>query len=589
MSNPTAINRRTLHYYTKAALHHKWIFVINIIAPIVGVLFGDIISRFYLAQLFEQLANFQNIPKGEIWQTFYLLIAFMIIQMTSWRINDYTYLWRQGRDLRRMEQSMLDKMQSHSFRFYADNFAGSLVTQFNRFLKSYEMLSDIFMFEILTSAAMLIFSIGFLLFMAPPLGIALLIWSVLFIGTMAWLTIKKDPVTRTAAAADSKVTAHVADVISNIMTVKVFARRGLESKQFAKTSNDRFTKRRKSWDYDLKIRNIRWAFVGIFYLVYLSLSIHLVTSGQVSIAIVLTAQFYIMSIYDRLFNIARTIEKAAIGFADASEMTAVLDLEPEIKDPSNPEKLAIKDGAIDLKSVTFKYQDADRAVFDSFNLSIKAGQKIGLVGHSGSGKSTLTRLLLRFSDIDNGTIEIDGQNISKILQDDLRSRIAYVPQEPILFHRSLMDNIRYGRNDASDEEVYEAARLANAAGFIEKMPLKYETLVGERGVKLSGGEKQRVAIARAMLSRAPILLLDEATSALDSKSEKLITDSLDRLMKNRTTLVVAHRLSTIRKLDRILVMKDGQIIEDGKHETLLAKKGEYAELWAHQSGGFLEE
>lgn len=198
-------------------------------------------------------------------------------------------------------------------------------------------------------------------------------------------------------------------------------------------------------------------------------------------------------------------------------------------------------------------------------------------------------MLLRFSDIQAGSITIDGQNISNIKQDDLRSHIAFVPQEPILFHRSLLDNIRYGRTDATDKEVHAAARMANAADFIERMPEQYDTLVGERGVKLSGGEKQRVAIARAMLSRAPILVLDEATSALDSRSEKLITEALDRLMKDRTTIVIAHRLSTIRKLNRILVMKDGTIIEDGSHESLLEQKGEYAELWKHQSGGFLEE
>jgi ATP-binding cassette, subfamily B, bacterial len=228
-------------------------------------------------------------------------------------------------------------------------------------------------------------------------------------------------------------------------------------------------------------------------------------------------------------------------------------------------------------------------VITDFNLDIKSGSKVGLVGHSGSGKSTLTRLIMRFMDIQSGAVSIDGQDITSITQEDLRSHIAFVPQEPILFHRSLMENIRYGRPDATDEEVHKAARLAHAADFIELLPERYETLVGERGIKLSGGEKQRVAIARAMLSRAPILLLDEATSALDSKSEKLITSALDELMKKRTTIVIAHRLSTIRRMDRILVMKAGAIVEDGTHTKLLKQNGEYAELWSHQSGGFIED
>jgi ATP-binding cassette subfamily B protein len=228
-------------------------------------------------------------------------------------------------------------------------------------------------------------------------------------------------------------------------------------------------------------------------------------------------------------------------------------------------------------------------VFNGLKLQIQPGQRVGLVGHSGSGKSTVTRLLLRFLDVQGGQILIDGQNIQHITQDDLRDNIAYIPQEPLLFHRSLMDNIGYGRENATKEEVYRVSKLAYADTFIQKLPETYDTLVGERGIKLSGGEKQRVSIARAMLTKAPILILDEATSALDSKSEKLITKALDELMKGRTTIVIAHRLSTIRKMDRILVMKDGEIIEDGTHEELLSKKGEYAELWDHQTGNFLDD
>jgi ATP-binding cassette subfamily B protein len=211
------------------------------------------------------------------------------------------------------------------------------------------------------------------------------------------------------------------------------------------------------------------------------------------------------------------------------------------------------------------------------------------VGHSGSGKTTLTKLLLRFSDVDGGTISIDGQDISHIKQEDLRSHIAYVPQEPVLFHRSLAENIAYGKPDATKDEIREAARKAHADEFIQKLPKGYDTLVGERGVKLSGGQRQRIALARAILKDAPILVLDEATSALDSESEKLIQDALKKFMKGRTTIVIAHRLSTIQSMDRIAVLKDGSIAEQGSHRELLANKHTYAELWKHQSGGFLEQ
>jgi ATP-binding cassette subfamily B protein len=227
-------------------------------------------------------------------------------------------------------------------------------------------------------------------------------------------------------------------------------------------------------------------------------------------------------------------------------------------------------------------------LFNKFSLSVKSGEKIGLVGHSGSGKTTITKLLLRFMDVQSGEILIDGQDISKIKQDDLRRNISYVPQDPILFHRSLRENIAYGKSDASQEEIVAASKAANAHDFITSLPEGYDTLVGERGIKLSGGERQRVAIARAMLKDAPILILDEATSALDSISERHIQEAFERLMKGRTTLAIAHRLSTIQKMDRIVVFSNGKISEQGTHSELTKNSGVYAELWQEQSSGFIE-
>jgi ATP-binding cassette subfamily B protein len=249
----------------------------------------------------------------------------------------------------------------------------------------------------------------------------------------------------------------------------------------------------------------------------------------------------------------------------------------------------ISKGAVTFENVSFTHAGADDAIFENFELTIQPGEKIGLVEHSGSGKTTFTRLLLRFSDIDSGQILIDGQNIAHITQDDLHRHIAYVPQEPLLFHRSIAENIAYGKAEADQAEIEKVAKLAHAAEFIETLPKGYETLVGERGVKLSGGQRQRVAIARAMIKDAPILVLDEATSALDSESEKLIQSALWKLMEGRTAVVIAHRLSTIQKMDRIVVLDNGKIVEQGSHKNLLQKNGTYAALWAHQSGGFIDE
>jgi len=258
----------------------------------------------------------------------------------------------------------------------------------------------------------------------------------------------------------------------------------------------------------------------------------------------------------------------------------------DVTDKKNATPIIIEKGNIQLSDVTFEYQK-NHAVFNQLNLHIPAGQKVGLVGFSGSGKSTFVNLILRFYDLQSGGILIDGQNIADHTQDSLRAQIAMIPQDPALFHRSLMENIRYGRLDATDDEVIEAAKMAHCHEFIQTLDEGYASLVGERGIKLSGGQRQRIAIARAILKNVPILILDEATSSLDSVTEKLIQDSLHRLMENKTTIVVAHRLSTLSNLDRILVFHHGAVIEDGAKDDLLKNNGRFAMLWNMQMDGFL--
>ncbi|MBC85820.1 MAG: ABC transporter ATP-binding protein, partial [Bdellovibrionaceae bacterium] len=258
----------------------------------------------------------------------------------------------------------------------------------------------------------------------------------------------------------------------------------------------------------------------------------------------------------------------------------------EIQDMENAKDLVAKDGALEFKDVCFSYAEG-KSVFENLNVKIKPGEKVGLVGFSGSGKTTFVNLILRLFDIQEGQISIDDQNIQTHTQDSLRSSISMIPQDPVLFHRTLLENIRYGNPSATDEQVKEAARMAHAHDFILETEDGYQSLVGERGVKLSGGQRQRVAISRAILKDAPLLVMDEATSSLDSITEKAIQNTLDTIMKDKTVIVVAHRLSTISHLDRILVFNEGRIIEDGSHETLLKENGHYARLWSMQAGGFL--
>jgi len=285
------------------------------------------------------------------------------------------------------------------------------------------------------------------------------------------------------------------------------------------------------------------------------------------------------------FNrIYRNLESA---LTEAAQFTELLLEPPLVVDAAETQKFAPAHYGIEMRDVSFRYEPAMPLVFQNFSLEVPHGSKVGLVGFSGGGKTTITRLLLRFSDIEDGAILIGGQRIDQIPQTALRNAIAYVPQDPSIFHRSIADNIRIGRPDATDEEVRRAAKLAHAAEFIDVLPQGYETLVGERGVKLSGGQRQRVAIARAIVKDAPLLILDEATSSLDSESEALIQDALWTLMATRTAIVIAHRLSTVKRMDKLVVLDRGKIVEKGSHDALLAHGGIYASLWAHQSGGFL--
>jgi len=337
--------------------------------------------------------------------------------------------------------------------------------------------------------------------------------------------------------------------------------------------------------------NYRILVLLAFQIGFIAVVIRMVQHDPSLLAIGIFAFSYTITLVNRLFEINTMVRSVEEALLQSVPMTEILQEAPEIVDIPNARELVVDDGAIDFNDVVFTYQDntSNKEVFTQLNLAIKPGEHIGLVGPSGGGKSTLTRLLLRFEDIQEGDISIDGQNIAGVTQASLRSQISYVPQEPLLFHRSIADNIGYGNLDATLDDIKQAARLANAAEFIDELPNGYDTIVGERGVKLSGGQRQRVAIARAILKSAPILILDEATSALDSDNERLIQDALWNLMKDKTAVVIAHRLSTVQRMDRIIVLDNGRILEEGSHKSLLEGSGMYAKLWAHQSGGFLEE
>jgi ATP-binding cassette subfamily B protein len=424
---------------------------------------------------------------------------------------------------------------------------------------------------------------------APLFVLVLGVFGVIYLLVAVLTTKHVRKLNAAEAAMQSKQTGYLADSITNVLAIKSFATDDREVDRFKGVTKDSYTALINNMKATIK-RDAMFSTVGFAsgFAALLS-AIASVLLFHADIATVFLIFNYTSNVTRGLWDFSTSgLRQYNRALGDAADMVEILAIQPEVKDLPNAKPAKIQEGAIDFKHVKFAHPGAGETLFADLDLRIKPGEKIGLVGHSGSGKTTLTKLLLRFVDIDAGEILIDGQNIAKVTQNELRDHIAYVPQEPLLFHRSIRENIAYGRPEASETDIVEAAKKAHAAQFIAKLPQGYETLVGERGVKLSGGQRQRIAIARAILKNAPVLVLDEATSALDSESEKLIQAALWELMQKRTAIVVAHRLSTIQRMDRIVVLDDGNVIEQGTHKDLIAKKGVYAQLWAHQSGGFIE-
>ncbi len=495
----------------------------------------------------------------------------------------------QDRIMRDLSMTAFDHIQTMSANFFSNKFAGSLVNQVNKFVSSFERLTDALTFNIFKLLISIVATTIILFPKAPMIAIAIIIISGLY-APLVWFYRKRQlPYNKAWAEAETARTGQLADSLSNVMAVKSFSGDALERSLMQKKVNDVHNRSIDTMLVNRKQELITGALQRSINVSVVVIAVYLAVNQKILVGLIYLSLTFTIAIMRRLWDLNNTFRAFTRVFGDAAEMTEILQIQPEITDPVKPEEPAIIRGAIRFDNVTFKYPGNDRALFEDLDIRIRPGEKIGLVGHSGGGKTTITQLLLRFMDIQKGTITIDNQDITKITQNDLRSRITYVAQEPLLFHRSLRDNIAYGDKDADQKTIEAVAKMAHAEEFIKRLPEGYDTLVGERGVKLSGGQRQRVAIARAMIKNAPILVLDEATSALDSESEVLIQDALWKLMDGKTAIIIAHRLSTIQKMDRIIVLENGKVIEQGSHNALIKQNGKYAELWKHQTGGFLED
>lgn len=595
MSNSNITTKQTLSIYWNHTRKYKNRLLIIYPSMVVAQFAEDFLQAIIVSNIITDIAkgNTQNLALDIVWKPLLAVFLLEVFGHLMWNRIIIPIFWRtQDRVMRDLNMTVFDHIQKMSYRFFSDRFAGSLVNQTNKFVGSYERLTDPLTWNVFKLFVAIVLTSIILAPSALPVVIGIWAIAIIYIPVVWHFRKKQLPYNVRWADSETRRTGQLADAISNIVAVKSFANEKLENTRMNDRVNEVHDNSIATMRIAMKQELVSGALQRSINVISIIVSVILALSGNINVGIIYLALTYTIGIMRRLWDLNNTFRAFTRVFGDASDMTKILQITPEVADPQNPIEFHAKKGQVEFKNVTFWYKEAghNNALFKNLSLLIKPGEKIGLVGPSGGGKTTITKLLLRFMDIQDGQILIDDQDIGKSAQADVRQSITYVPQEPLLFHRTLAENIAYGKLDASNLEILSASKKAHADEFVQKLPDGYDTLVGERGVKLSGGQRQRVAIARAMIKDAPILVLDEATSALDSESEKLIQSALWELMEGKTTLVIAHRLSTIQHMDRIIVLDKGKIVEEGSHSQLLKKKnGLYARLWSHQSGGFLEE
>lgn len=572
-------------------IRRQWIGFSIIIATAMLWAINDAIFPYFLKLIVNKVEHFQGVPH-EIYSAvsgvLVLLVLFWVVTELCLRIQGVVILYVFPHFRAHIRQSVFDYVKFHSHEYFSNHFAGNIAKKLADLPISCQNIVEIFCFNFITSLAGSFFVLIMMWFVKPFFAIGLFIWLCLHLGLTFLFLRYGNFLWEQHSDAVSVLSGKIVDIFSNVSNMRLFARGQYETHYLQSYQKEEIKKARKAmWMMEINrtllgLSGLFMIFSMVFLLLYYW-SHHLITLGdftQIGMQMFwLLGWIWFVSFQMGIFARELGTVNNALNLVTKGH---------DIIDIPSAAKLEVTQGTIQFDNVTFSYPKR-RVVFQNLNVTIPAGQRVGLVGFSGSGKSTFVNLILRFYDLNSGHILLDGQDIAKVTQDSLREQIAMIPQDPTLFHRSLMENIRYGRLTATDEEVIEAARMAHCLEFIEKLENGFATMVGERGIKLSGGQRQRIAIARAILKNAPILILDEATSSLDTVTEKLIQESLHTVMQNRTTIVIAHRLSTLADMDRILVFQKGKIIEDGTQEVLLDMNGDFAKLWEMQNNGYLPE
>jgi len=557
-----------------------------LVAETLGVSLSYFFGRFI--QSVSDLEGLRTTSLNQVWYDAGLYALMLLLMGMSWRISGFcgmrwvTYARTRAYDV------LFAYLTQHSRQYFASRFAGSLSQKISNASNGVDHILPALIWNWFARIIQITATLLFISQVHANLGWFVGGWLAALIGINAFFVKWKLPLSYANAEAYSTLKGKIVDIASNIVAVHHYARHPEEEINMqAANQNYRKTSLR-SWFFSEIILSLNSLLQVAFFVGIIFISLWYWQQGLVSIGELVMIISLVIQLEAALVFIGMDLNKFMELLGEIKEGLDEILKPHEIQESPTATVLKVQKGNILLQNVGFTYEEKT-SVFQKLNLEIPAGEKVGIVGSSGGGKTTLTHLLLRMDDPQSGQIFIDGQDIKSVTLKSLRKSIAFVPQDPALFHRTITENIGYGAKKAPRKDIEKAAKMAQAHDFITKLPEQYKTIVGERGVKLSGGQRQRIAIARAMLKNAPILILDEATSSLDSESEGEIQKALQKLMEKKTVVAIAHRLSTLRKMDRILVVNKGRVVEDGNHQQLLRKKGLYARLWTHQVGGFLQD
>lgn len=563
--------------------------VINAIAILWAL--NDTFFPFFLKLIVNKIQHFTGEPSqiySAVESVLILLILFWILTELCLRIQGIVQIYTFPHFRANIRKTVFDYVKFHSHDYFANHFAGNIAKKIADLPASCQSIMEIICFNFMTAITGSIIALIMMWMIKPLFAVVLFIWLILHLGLTFLFLRHGNYLWEQHSDSVSVLSGKIVDVFSNISNMRLFARGQYETSYLQSYQHEEIRKAKKAmWlievnRFVLGLSGLFLVFSMIFLLLYYWAH-HYITIGDFTQ--IGMQMFWLMG---WIWFVSFQMSIFAREWGSVNSALNLITKRHDIVDVPKARHLKVIKGKIQFENVTFEYQKK-RPIFQDLNVTIEAGQRVGLVGFSGSGKSTFVNLILRFYDIKSGRILIDDQEIAKVAQDSVREQIAMIPQDPTLFHRTLMENIRYGRLTATDEEVINAAKLAHCHEFIEKLDEGYHSMVGERGIKLSGGQRQRIAIARAILKNAPILILDEATASLDTVTEKLIQESLHSLMQNRTTIIIAHRLSTLADMDRIIVFNKGKIMEDGMQDELLNAGGQFAKLWEMQTNGFFPE